>query len=231
MSFCDNSTDCVSGVQTDSDSFILLSSSGENRGPWSLTFHSHSFPLRLSSSQTHGCRRSHKNDTYFSDLVYACVRAHAGLLNLHIWMCACTVCVCVCVRVTKESHAVVWHVDAVNWIEDVRKTMTHSLWGLFVETLKEKEKPSKQSILWGNVNGSRIPTANENIVCQVSLIQWVGQHYTAKGGRETWESRSQTMSFSLSKLLVWGHSRTSPWADACGITMILNYHAAHKILS
>lgn len=128
-----------------------MSSSGENRGPWSLTFHSHSFPLRLSSSQTHGCRRSHKNDTYFSDLVYACVRAHAGFLNLHIWMYACTVCVCVCVRVTKESHAVVWHADAVNWIEDVRKQWLTRC-GVFSSRPLKRKKNHQSSQFFGEMS-------------------------------------------------------------------------------
>lgn len=86
---------------------LTVSSSLEKSGPWSLTFNSHSFPLRLSSSQTHGCRSSHKM-TPISQLVCRCV---LECVNLSIWMCAWTVsvrvCVCVYALVANERHATV----------------------------------------------------------------------------------------------------------------------------
>lgn len=45
MSFCDNSTDCVSGVQTDSDSFILLCLLQEKIGVLEVSHFTHThFP-------------------------------------------------------------------------------------------------------------------------------------------------------------------------------------------
>lgn len=76
--------------------------------------------------------RESRNDTYFSDLVHACVWMRACVCeNLHIWMCAYTGSVCVGPRDCGGTRNRVWLSAAANWIGDVRKTMTQLPRGLF----------------------------------------------------------------------------------------------------
>lgn len=76
--------------------------------------------------------RESRNDTYFSDLVHACVWMRACVCeNLHIWMCAYTGSVCVGPRDRGGTCNRVWLSAAANWIGDVRKTMTQLPRGLF----------------------------------------------------------------------------------------------------
>lgn len=156
----------------------------------------------------------------------------------------------VCVRSCdlSEGSDRVWQVGAVNWIEDVRKTMSHSPQAL-IRTVNwtewgkgpgRKTKPSKQSGLGGNVKRGCITTTNENTLSsQPSMAQPSSRH---KDKKKTvhWKStkgKSRVLEEEDNALFLWKilyqeqSKILSSLTDACGITIILIHQTVLEIIS
>lgn len=83
-----------------------------------------------------------------------------------------------------------------------------------------RRKPSKRSIVYGNVKGSCIPSANENTLSVKSAYYIVAdqspkslrKHNTEEGGRATWGGRRQRL-LLYSNFLYWKQSSILPHND------------------